>query len=354
MKIAQVSPLYESVPPSGYGGTERVVSYLTEELVDLGHKVTLFASGDSRTRAKLVPICSSSLRTDQRCIDPISHHMLMLEQVAKAAETFDIIHFHTDYLHFSLARRIGVPFITTLHGRLDIPDLAPLYREFSDIPLISISDAQRKPLSWANWQATVYHGLPNGLYRLNESPGSYLVFIGRISPEKGLELAVEVAKQADIPLKIAAKVGKADEAYYKEAIRPLLNHPLIEFLGEVGEREKQELLGNALAFLFPIDWPEPFGLAVIEALACGTPVIARRRGSIPEIVEDGLTGFIFDDIRGAVQAVRKAGSLNRIRVRSEFKRRFSARRMALDYLAAYERLMETHQETGSSRIAYIA
>lgn len=355
MKIAQVSPLYESVPPSGYGGTERVVSYLTEELVNLGHKVTLFASGDSATKAKLVPICPASLRTDSRCCDPIAHHMLMLEQVANSAAEFDIVHFHTDYLHFPLARRMAQPFVTTLHGRLDIPDLVPLYREFSDVPLVSISDAQRAPLGWANWQATVYHGLPPSLYRLNEHPGSYLVFIGRVSPEKRIADAITVAKKAGIPLKIAAKVDAADAEYFEEIIKPLLKHPLIEFLGEVGEPEKQELLGNAYAFLFPIDWPEPFGLAMIEALACGTPVIARRRGSIPEIIDEGVTGFIFDEVPQAVTAVKAAGSLSRLKIRNEFKRRFSARRMALDYLAVYESLRERlgakGQAAGSLRIA---
>lgn len=351
MKIAQVSPLYESVPPAGYGGTERVVSYLTEELVALGHKVTLFASGDSCTRATLAPVCPRSLRTDSGCLDPIAHHMLMLEQVARAAAEFDIIHFHIDYLHFPLARRMGRPFVTTLHGRLDLPDLVPLYREFSEVPLVSISDAQRAPLSWANWEATVYHGLPPSLYRPTELPGEYLVFVGRISPEKGLADAVEIAKQSGIPLKIAAKVGKEDREYFERDIRRLFDHPLVEFLGELGELEKHALLCNAYAFLFPIDWPEPFGLAVIEALACGTPVIARNRGSIPEIVDEGVTGFIFEDTAQAVAAVRAAGSLSRLKIRTEFKRRFSARRMALDYLALYERLAARGQAAGSLRIA---
>lgn len=351
MRIAQVSPLYESVPPAGYGGTERVVSYLTEELVSLGHKVTLFASGDSITKAKLISICSASLRTDSRCFDPLAYHMLMLEHVAKISAEFDIIHFHTDYLHFSLAKRIGKPFVTTLHGRLDLPDLVPLYNEFNDIPLVSISNAQRIPLSWADWQATVYHGLPPTLYRLNERPRDFLVFIGRVSPEKRIVDAIEIAKRADIPLKIAAKVDKADKEYYEEIVKPLLDHPLIEFVGEVGEHEKQELLGNAYAFLFPVDWPEPFGLAMIEAMACGTPVIARRRGSIPEIVEEGVTGFIFDDVPRAVEAVKAAGTLSRLKIRKEFKRRFSAQRMALDYSSVYENLLKKVQTSGSRRIA---
>ncbi|MFZ5997699.1 MAG: glycosyltransferase family 4 protein [Nitrospirota bacterium] len=351
MRIAQVSPLYESVPPAGYGGTERVVSYLTEELVGLGHKVTLFASGDSSTKAKLVPICPSSLRSDRRCLDPIAYHMLMIERVAQSAAEFDIIHFHTDYLHFSLSRRLGKPFVTTLHGRLDLPELVPLYKEFDDIPLVSISDAQRAPIFWANWQATVYHGLPRNLYQLSKSPGEYLVFIGRVSPEKRVIDAIEIAKQSDIPLKIAAKVDKTEEAYFSAVIKPLLKHPLIEFIGEVGEKDKQELLGNAYAFIFPVDWPEPFGLAMIEAMACGTPVIARRRGSIPEIVEDGVTGFIFDDIPTAVEAVKAAGTLSRLKIRKEFKRRFSAQRMALDYSTVYENLLKKVQTSGSRRIA---
>ncbi|MBZ0155869.1 MAG: glycosyltransferase family 4 protein [Alphaproteobacteria bacterium] len=351
MRIAQVSPLYESVPPSGYGGTERVVSYLTEELVSLGHKVTLFASGNSTTKAKLVPICPESLRLSNKCTDPVSYHILMIEQVFQSAADFDIIHFHTDYLHFSLTRRISVPALTTLHGRLDLPELALLYREFSDIPLISISDAQREPLSWANWQTTVYHGLPPSLYRLNERPGEYLVFVGRVSPEKRVVDAIEIAKRAEIPLRIAAKVDKTEEAYFKEVIQPLLKHPLIDFIGEVGEKDKQELLGRAYAFLFPIDWPEPFGLAMIEAMACGTPVIARRRGSIPEIVEEGVSGFTFEDMDQAVRAVGAAGELSRLKIRNEFKKRFSARRMALDYLAAYESLLAHVKTSGSLRIA---
>ncbi|HEX8948658.1 MAG TPA: glycosyltransferase family 4 protein [Dissulfurispiraceae bacterium] len=351
MKIAQVSPLYESVPPSGYGGTERVVSYLTEELVSLGHQVVLYASGDSSTKARLVPVCPESLRLAKNCTDPLSHHMRMIEMVLKDSADFDIIHFHIDYLHFSVSRRMATPSLTTLHGRQDLPELAPLYREFDDIPLVSISDAQRKPISWANWQATVYHGLPPGLYRLSERPGDYLVFIGRVSPEKRVVDAIEIAKLADIPLKIAAKVDKTEEAYFKEAIKPLLTHPLIEFVGEVGEKEKQELLCGAYAFVFPIDWPEPFGLAMIESMACGTPVIARRRGSIPEIVEDGVTGFVFDDIPHAVKAVEEAGSLSRLKIRNEFKKRFSSRRMALDYLSVYEGFLKKTESADSRLIA---
>lgn len=343
MKIAQVSPLYESVPPAGYGGTERVVSYLTEELVSLGHQVTLFASGDSITRARLVPVCEESLRLSKKCSDPISYHVLMIEMVLKSTSEFDIVHFHTDYLHFPVARRLGKPSVTTLHGRLDLPELVPLYREFNDMPLASISNAQREPLSWADWQATVYHGLHPNLYRLSERRGDYLAFIGRVSPEKRVADAIEIAKHAGIPLKIAAKVDTADEAYFRDVIRPLLDHPLIEFIGEVGEKDKQELLCGAYAFIFPIDWPEPFGLAMIEAMACGTPVIARRRGSIPEIVDDGVTGFIFDDVPQAVEAVKAAGALSRLKVRDVFKKRFSSRKMALNYLAVYEEILKKHK-----------
>ncbi len=343
MKIAQVSPLYESVPPSGYGGTERVVSYLTEELVSLGHQVTLFASGDSSTKARLVPVCPESLRLSRKCSDPISYHILMIEMVLKNAAEFDIIHFHTDYLHFPVSRRVRKPSLTTLHGRLDLPELAPLYQEFRDVPLVSISNSQREPLSWANWQATVYHGLSPNLYRLNEQRGDYLVFIGRVSPEKKVIDAIEIAKQVDIPLKIAAKIDPVDEPYFRDAIAPLLRHPLIEFIGEVGEKDKQELLCGAYAFIFPIDWPEPFGLAMIEAMACGTPVIARRRGSIPEIIDNGVTGFIFDDVPQAVKAVEAAGALSRLKVRNVFKKRFSAREMALNYLSVYEDILKKHK-----------
>ncbi len=351
MKIAQVSPLYESVPPFGYGGTERVVSYLTEELVSLGHQVTLFASGDSSTKSRLVPICPESLRLAKNCMDPISYHILMIELVTKSAEDFDIIHFHTDYLHFPVSRRIVKPSLTTLHGRLDLPELAPLYREFRDVPLVSISNAQREPLPWANWQATVYHGLPHNMYHLSESPGDYLVFIGRVSPEKRVIDAIEIAKQSGIPLKIAAKVDKTEEAYFTEVIRPLLKHPLIEFIGEVGGEEKYKLLCGAYAFIFPIDWPEPFGLAMIEAMACGTPVIARRRGSVPEVVTDGMTGFIFEDLPQAVKAVEATRTLSRLKIRNEFKKRFSARNMALNYLSVYEGLLKKTQFPESRLIA---
>ncbi|HBJ82876.1 MAG TPA: glycosyl transferase [Verrucomicrobiales bacterium] len=338
MRIAQVSPLYESVPPRGYGGTERVVSYLTEELVRLGHDVTLFASGDSETQARLVPCCPRSLRLDSQCVDSLPHHFLMLERVFAVADSFDVIHFHADYLHFPLSRRCAARHVTTLHGRLDLPDLPPLYKEFQDMPLVSISDAQRKPLPHANWVATIHHGMPVGLFKHHDVSGGYLAFLGRISPEKRADHAIEIAKRTGIPLKIAAKIDKADQQYFEQVIKPLLDHPLIEFMGEVQDDAKNVLLGGARALLFPIDWPEPFGLVMIEAMACGTPVIALRRGSVPEVITDGVTGFVVDDVDEAVTAVAKLPALNRGQCRKEFERRFSSIRMTEDYLSLYRRL----------------
>src|SRR3954447_5710201 len=270
MRIAQVAPLYESVPPKLYGGTERIVSYLTEELVRQGHDVTLFASGDSVTGARLVAPCERSLRLDPRCVDPLAHHLVLIEEVFRRAEELDVLHFHIDYLHFPVSRRLRVPHVTTLHGRLDLPDLVPLHREFRGMPVTSISDAQRAPLPWLDWQGTVYHGLPGDLHHLVDEPGDYLAFLGRVSPEKGLDHAIEIARRAGLPLRVAAKVDPADVAYYEEVIQPLLAQPHVEFLGEIGEEEKQGFLGNARAVLFLIDWPEPFGLVMIEAMACGT------------------------------------------------------------------------------------
>jgi glycosyltransferase involved in cell wall biosynthesis len=336
MRIAQVSPLYESVPPKYYGGTERVVSYLTEELVHQGHDVTLFASGDSITRARLVPGSPVSLRLDPTSIDQLAHHIVMLESVLKRAHEFDVIHFHVDYLHFPMSRRLETPQLTTLHGRLDLPDLLPVYREFPEMPVVSISNSQREPIPGAGWAGTVYHGLPANLYSFREAPGQYLAFLGRISPEKRVDRAIRIACELGIPLKIAAKVDAVDREYFKESIEPLLAEPGIEYIGEVGEREKDELLGHAMALLFPIDWPEPFGLVLIEALACGTPVVAYRRGSVPELLEDGVTGFLVDSLDDAVRAVERVPTLSRRRCRDAFDARFTASRMAADYVRLYQ------------------
>jgi glycosyltransferase involved in cell wall biosynthesis len=344
MRIAQVAPLYESVPPKYYGGTERVVSYLTEELVRQGHEVTLFASGDSVTKARLVAACRRSLRMDKHCVDRMAHHILMLEHVLQRAAEFDIVHFHTDYLHFPLSRREQITDVTTLHGRLDISDLVPLYQEFRDMPVISISDGQREPLPWANWQATVYHGLPTDLYQFRDEPGGYLAFLGRVSPEKRVDRAIEIAKQVRIPLKIAAKVDRVDTDYFETVIEPLLRHPFVEFVGEIGEGEKEEFLRNAYALLFPIDWPEPFGLVMIEAMACGTPVIAYRGGAVPEVMEEGHTGFIVEGLEDAVEAARRVPELSRKRCREVFEQRFTAARMAHDYVQVYERLINSKQQ----------
>ena len=339
MRIAQVAPLYERVPPLLYGGTERVVSYLTEELVALGHDVTLFASGDSITRARLVPCCERSLRLDKRVIDPLAHHFVQLEQVFHRAADYDVIHFHIDYLHFPFSMRQNLRHLTTLHGKLDMPDLQPLYRVYSDVPVVSISNAQRRPLPHANWQGTVHHGLPLDLYQPSLRGGDYLLFLGRVSPEKRLDRAIEIARRCRMPLKVAAKVDNADRKYYERTIKPLLDEPLLDWIGEVGEAGKQELLAGAHALLFPIDWPEPFGLVVIEAMACGTPVVAYRCGSVPELIEEGVTGFIVEDIRSAVEAVGRVHSLDRAICRQRFEERFSALRMARGYLEIYERLL---------------
>jgi len=343
MRIAQVAPLYESVPPKYYGGTERVVSYLTEELVRQGHDVTLFASGDSETKAHLVAACRRSLRMDKHCVDRLAHHMLMLENVVQRAAEFDIVHFHTDYLHFPLSRREQITHVTTLHGRLDLPDLVPLYQEFREMPVISISNGQREPLPWANWQATVYHGLPADMYQFRDKTGTYLAFLGRVSPEKRVDRAIEIAKQVGIPLKLAAKVDRVDKDYFETVVEPLLRHPFVEFVGEIGEGEKEEFLSNAYALLFPIDWPEPFGLVIIEAMACGTPVIAYRGGAVPEVMEEGHTGFIVEGLEDAVDAVRRVPELSRKRCREVFDHRFTAARMAHDYVQVYERRINTRQ-----------
>ena len=354
MRIAQVAPLYESVPPKLYGGTERVVSYLTEELVRQGHDVTLFATGDSITGARLVPLRPQAIRLDKNCVDQLAHHILMLERVFKEAESFDVIHFHVDYLHFPLSRRHARPNLTTLHGRLDIPDLVPLYREYLEMPVASISDSQRKPLPWLNWQGTIYHGLPRDLYHFHPEPGKYLAFLGRISPEKGVDRAIEIAKRAGVELRIAAKVDRVDEEYFQREIRPRLDHPLIHFIGEIADSEKDDFVGNALALLAPIQWEEPFGLVMIEAMACGTPTIAFRRGSVPEVVNDGISGCIVDGVDQAVQAVHGISRVSRRRCRRMFERRFTARRMARDYVALYERLLEDRmgEELSAGRMVW--
>ncbi len=350
MRIAQVAPLYESVPPQLYGGTERVVSWLTEELVREGHDVTLFASGDSVTAAKLVAPVPKALRLDTGCVDQLALHLLLLEEVFRRPGDFDVVHFHCDYLHFPFSRRQRQPHVTTLHGRLDLPELPRLYREYQGEPVVSISDAQRRPLSWLNWQATVYHGMPRELHTFQAGPGQYLAFLGRISPEKRVDWAIDIARRAGMPLKVAAKVDRADRDYFKEQIEPLLKQsaPLVEFVGEVGGAAKNEFLGNATALLFPIDWPEPFGLVMIEALACGTPVIAFRRGSVPEVMDDGATGFVVNDVGEAVKAVARLGELSRRRCRQVFEERFSAERMTRDYLAVYRGLAE-HATGGNGK-----
>lgn len=342
MKIAQVSPIFERVPPKAYGGTERVISYLTEELVRQGHEVTLFASGDSITQARLISVIEKSRRFDPQQQEWLMYHTIMLDWVSEMAETFDVIHFHTDYLHFPIAKKLHVPYVTTLHGRLDLPELIPLYRHFTDVPLVSISNSQRRALPAVNWQETVYHGLPDDLYAFNPEPGDYFAFIGRISPEKRVDRAIEIAVECGVPLYIAAKVDKADEAYFEAQIKPLLQHPLINYIGEIGEKDKRGFLANARALLFPIDWPEPFGLVLIESFACGTPVIAYRHGSVPEIMEHGVTGFIVNDQEQALQAARKIHTLDRAACRATFERRFSAARMAGDYLDLYRRLQIPH------------
>jgi glycosyltransferase involved in cell wall biosynthesis len=340
MRIAQVAPLIESVPPKHYGGTERIVSYLTEELVRAGHDVTLFASGDSVTSAELVPVCRRSFRQNKRAKDYLSLEVLLMDHVMQRASEFDVIHFHTGCLHYLISRHLTVPHVTTLHGRLDTPELLRLYERFRDMPMISISNAQRTPWPCANWQSTIYHGLPKDLFRSHPEPGSYLAFLGRASPEKRVDRAIEIAKRVGMPLKIAAKVDRADRRYFKNEIEPLLNDPHIEWHGEISDKDKGEFLGNAYALLFPIDWPEPFGLVMIESMACGTPVIAYDCGSVPEVMEDGVTGFIVRDLDDAVKGVNRIRDLSRSRCREVFERRFAAERMASDYVDIYMRLID--------------
>ena len=343
LRIAQVAPLVETVPPETYGGTERIVSYLTEELVRLGEDVTLFASGGSTTTAELVPISARSLRSDPAVKDPLTKSILEIEEVFKRTEDFDVVHFQDGYLHFPLARRLQIPAVTTMHGRLDLPDLEPVFREFQEMPLVSISDKQRKPLPFANWIATVPHGIPEHLYSFRSDPENYVAFVGRICPEKRPDRAIAIAKSVGISLKIAAKVDKVDEQYFESEIRPLLDSSLIEFIGEVNESEKNALLGGARALLFPIDWPEPFGLVMIESIACGTPVIAFECGSVPEVIEHGKTGFIVRTMDEAHKALQNVATISRSACRREFEERFTATHMAENYLRVYERLVtEAH------------
>jgi glycosyltransferase involved in cell wall biosynthesis len=339
MRIAQVAPLFECVPPTAYGGTERVISYLTEELVRQGHDVTLFASGESTTAAHQVSIIQKSMRLSGIDLSWLAYHIIQLDQVSQLAHDFDVIHFHTDYLHFPTAKYFTTPHLSTLHGRLDLPELLPLYRHFSDMPLVSISNSQRRPLPWVNWLSTIYHGLPPDLYSFEAAPSDYFVFIGRISPEKRIDRAIDIAIQCDRPLYIGAKIDKADETYFNDYIKPLICHPLVSYVGEVSQKDKRKLLEQASALLFPIDWPEPFGLVMIEAFACGTPVIAYANGSVPEIMEDSVTGFIVTNQKEAVHAARRIDSIDRRGCRDVFERRFTAVHMANHYLQAYQRLL---------------
>ncbi|MFY0541330.1 glycosyltransferase family 4 protein [Nannocystis pusilla] len=340
MRIAQVAPLFESVPPHKYGGTERVVSYLTEELVRGGADVTLFASGDSSTRAELDPICARALRLDPECRDPLAPTIRLLERVARRAHEFDVVHFHIDYLHFPLSRRLGLRQLTTLHGRLDIRELQAVYDEFADMPVVSISLAQRRPLAQAQFIGNVYHGLPLDLYRFEPEPDDYLAFLGRFSPEKRVDRAVAIARRLGMRLRVAAKIDRHDREYYEREVAGLFADPLVEYVGEIGEADKGAFLGKARCLLFPVDWPEPFGLAMIEAMACGTPVIAFRCGSIPEVLDEGVTGYCVDSLDAAAAATAQAMTLDRRRCRERFERRFSAERMARDYMRLYGAIVE--------------
>jgi glycosyltransferase involved in cell wall biosynthesis len=348
MRIAQISPLWESVPPQKYGGTERVVHYLTEELVRLGHEVVLFASGDSRTSAELRPCVPKALRLAGHRGDPTIHEIIQVQQVLDQLDRFDILHFHTGHFHFPALSHLPVPFLNTMHGPLHHPDQSHLYRAFDQVPLVSISDAQRTPVPHAHWLGTIHHGLPTDLYRHESDPAEYLAFIGRISPEKRLDRAIEIATAVGLPLKVAAKVDRADRDYYAGTIEPMLrDNPLMEFIGEVDDAGKQELLGNALALLFPIDWPEPFGLVMIEANACGTPVIAWRNGSTPEVIQEGVNGFLVESIEEAVAAVGRVDRLDRGRVRANFEVRFSAARQAREYERLYRHLIQARRSAAS-------
>jgi glycosyltransferase involved in cell wall biosynthesis len=343
MRIAQVAPLFESVPPALYGGSERVVSWLTEELVCQGHEVTLFASGDSQTAAHLVPVCEKALWRDKECRETLPHHVRMMELVFRDVSRFDIIHFHCDYIHFPLVRRYAHPTVTTLHGFVHLHDLRALLDEYRDVPLVSISDNQRTSTPSANWQGTVHHGLPRNLHTFSADGGEYLAFLGRISPEKGLERAIEIARRTGIPLKVAAKIYEEDRSYFEHNIQPLLKQSasFVQFVGEVGGRAKDEFLGRAKALLFPVDWPEPFGLVMIEAMACGTPVIGWRNGSVPEVIRHGVNGFVVSSVDEAVQCVNQLSGIRRDTCRKIFETAFPVERMTADYLRVYEKVIRT-------------
>jgi glycosyltransferase involved in cell wall biosynthesis len=351
MKIAQVAPLIESVPPRLYGGTERIVSYLTEELVGRGHDVTLFASGDSITSAELAPCCARALRLDPTVNDVVPHFILMIDKVRERAGEFDILHFHIDLFHFPLFRALATRTLTTLHGRQDLGDLKPFYARFGQMPLASISDAQRKPLPHANFVATIQHGIPSDLYRPSFEQGQYLAFLGRISPEKRPDRAIRIARAAGIPLKIAAKVDKVDEDYFRNDILPLIAGGGVEFVGEINEREKTKFLGEAAALLFPVDWPEPFGLVMIESMACGTPVLAFRCGSVTEVIEDGITGMAVNNEQEAIAVLPAILAYDRRAVRQRFEQRFTAARMADDYLSTFRRLLRTRSLNGKCGVS---
>ena len=351
MRIAQIAPLAESVPPKLYGGTERVVAWLVDELVELGHDVTLFASGDSVTRAKLHSVWPRALRLGRPRSDPIAAQTVLLEAMSQQAAEFDVIHAHIDWLHLPLLSRLGVPFVTTLHGRLDLPGLPEVVRRFPDAPFVSISNNQRVPLGDANWLGTVYHGLPANLFRPSFEGGSYLAFLGRLTAEKDPEAAIRIARAAGMPLRIAAKVPRGERGYFKERLEPQIDGEQIRLTGEVNDEAKEKFLAGASALLFPIDWPEPFGLVMIEAMACGTPVIAFRSGSVAEVVDDGVTGFVVDGEAEAVQAIRRLDELDRRRVRARFEQRFTARRMAEEYSRHYEMLARAEPKSSSLSLA---
>jgi glycosyltransferase involved in cell wall biosynthesis len=345
MKIAQIAPLTESVPPKLYGGTERVVSYITEALVDLGHDVTLFASGDSKTSAKLEAVWPRALRLDPGIRDRIAPHMLLMELVRRRAEEFDVLHFHMDYYSFSLFKRQETPFVTTLHGRLDLPEQQPVFDTFDTAPVISISNAQRHPMPQAKWLSTVYHGLPDQLYTPQPVEQKYLAFLGRISPEKRVDTAIRIAAHCGLPIRVAAKIDSADREYFEREIKPLFDLPHVEFIGEIADEQKADFLSGAHALLFPVDWPEPFGLVMIEAMACGTPVIAFNRGSVPEVIDEGVSGFIVEDEISAVAAVNRLHTLPRAGVRQRFEERFTSHHMARQYIEAYQAVIRAQKRS---------